>query len=105
MNDPTALRRQFQDELEALTTRLKAIQRDIHAPKSADWQEQAVDSENDEVLDALDVATREKIEGLRSALEKLDEGSYGVCEDCGDGIKAARLEAIPWASLCLKCAD
>ena len=105
MNDPTALRRQFQEELEALTTRLQAIQRDIQKPKSADWQEQAIDSENDEVLDALDVATQEKIQGLRSALQKLDQGTYGECEGCGEDIAPPRLEAIPWASLCLKCAD
>ena len=105
MTDRTALRRQFEDELRALTSRLKSIERDIQAPKSADWEEQAVDSENDEVLDALDVATREKILGLRSAVEKLDAGTYGACESCGKAISAGRLEALAWASHCVNCAE
>ncbi len=37
------------------------------------------------------------------ALEKLDEGTYGVCEGCGEDIPAARMKAIPFASLCLDC--
>ena len=105
MSDHGALRSQLEDELQTLSTRLKAIERDIQKPKSADWQEQATDSENDEVLDALDIATREKISGLRSALRKIDEGTYGRCEGCGDAISAGRLEALPWATLCLACAD
>ena len=105
MTDTPALRRQFEDELKALTNRLKSIERDIQAPKSADWGEQAVDSENDEVLDALDVATREKMTGLQSAIEKLDAGTYGLCEACGEKIGPGRLEAIAWTSHCVNCAD
>ena len=44
--------------------------------------------------------------GLRDverALHKLDDGTYGICERCGDPIGAARLEAIPWARLCISC--
>ena len=104
MIEPTALRQQFEDELRTLSTRLKAIEEGIHAPKSADWAEQAVDSENDEVLDALDTATREKIDGLRSAIGKIDSGTYGVCESCDGAIGPTRLEAIAWASQCLNCA-
>lgn len=36
------------------------------------------------------------------ALEKLDEGSYGTCDVCGDPIPAGRLEALPWAVRCVK---
>lgn len=105
MTDPAELRRQFEDELRTLTSRLQAIERDIQKPKAADWEEQATDSENDEVLDALDVATREKIESLQTALVKLDEGTYGVCESCEEEITPERLEAIPWAAVCVSCAD
>jgi DnaK suppressor protein len=38
------------------------------------------------------------------ALEKLDEGTYGTCDDCGRPIGAERLEAVPWAALCVDCA-
>jgi DnaK suppressor protein len=37
------------------------------------------------------------------ALAKLDEGSYGRCDDCGEPISPARLEAMPDAVLCVAC--
>ena len=38
------------------------------------------------------------------ALEKLEEGTYGICDGCGGTISAERLEAIPWTAHCVKCA-
>ncbi len=40
---------------------------------------------------------------IEYALHKFDEGSYGVCDNCGRSIEPARLEALPQASLCLNC--
>jgi DnaK suppressor protein len=37
------------------------------------------------------------------ALEKLEEGTYGVCDACGEPIPEERLEAIPWTALCVGC--
>lgn len=39
------------------------------------------------------------------ALEKFDEGSYGVCDRCGAAIPPERLEILPWAVLCVRCAE
>src|SRR6187200_3436983 len=41
----------------------------------------------------------------REALNRLDNGSYGVCESCGQSITPARLEAIPYTRFCVKCAE
>ena len=43
------------------------------------------------------------IADIDRALEKLDEGSYGRCDDCEEVIPPARLEAIPATSLCVQC--
>jgi RNA polymerase-binding protein DksA len=40
---------------------------------------------------------------VRAALERLDAGSYGICERCGREISARRLEALPYATLCIDC--
>ncbi|QDT53113.1 General stress protein 16O [Caulifigura coniformis] len=40
----------------------------------------------------------------RAALERLDEGRFGECEDCGESIPRARLDAIPYARYCVACA-
>lgn len=42
---------------------------------------------------------------VRDALERIDAGKYGLCEECGKSITAARLEAIPFARHCVKCAE
>ncbi len=42
---------------------------------------------------------------LRSAIQRLDDGSYGVCLQCEDEIAAKRLNAIPWAELCIRCQE
>ena len=39
------------------------------------------------------------------ALAKLDEGTYGVCDRCGAAIPPERMDAIPWAALCVRCSD
>lgn len=40
---------------------------------------------------------------VNDALAKCDRGTYGLCEDCDDRIDRARLKALPYATLCLKC--
>ena len=42
-----------------------------------------------------------KLRDVERALDKLDEGTYGSCDVCGAPIGAERLEAIPWAVLCI----
>lgn len=42
---------------------------------------------------------------VRAALERLAEGSYGVCLNCGEEIRGARLFAVPWAAYCIRCQE
>ena len=45
----------------------------------------------------------ESLERIEVALEKISNGTYGFCEECGKKIKKARLEAIPYAEYCISC--
>jgi RNA polymerase-binding transcription factor DksA len=45
------------------------------------------------------------LEAIEGALERVEEGVYGVCEECEGAISKHRLEAIPYAPLCIKCAQ
>ncbi|MGZ8593868.1 MAG: TraR/DksA family transcriptional regulator [Actinomycetota bacterium] len=45
-----------------------------------------------------------KLRDVERALAKLDEGTYGRCDGCGEQIGEERLEARPWAVRCLRCA-
>jgi RNA polymerase-binding protein DksA len=52
---------------------------------------------------ALSTAARQTVEEIQKALARMDDGTYGYCEVCGDRIPVPRLEAIPWADQCVKC--
>ena len=47
--------------------------------------------------------TRELLEQVDRALARIDDGTYGVCESCGNPIGKARLQAFPRATLCVPC--
>ncbi len=42
---------------------------------------------------------------LQDALERMDDGSYGVCAECEKPISQKRLEAVPWAKYCISCQE
>lgn len=55
-----------------------------------------------------DVAAHDKAQAVyaevRRAQQKVDEDTYGRCDNCGNAIGEGRLEALPWATLCIACA-
>ncbi len=52
---------------------------------------------------ALSAQARAAVEEIDRALAKIEQGTYGICERCGEPIKKARLKALPYASLCISC--
>ena len=42
---------------------------------------------------------------VEAALERLEEGEFGICQGCGEPIPQRRLEALPWARFCVACAE
>ena len=45
------------------------------------------------------------LDQIESSLERIEDGTYGRCEECGVRIPKMRLNAIPYAALCVKCAE
>ena len=52
---------------------------------------------------ALDIQKQTSLANIEKALRKIDEGTYGICDGCGEGIEPARMEILPYASLCINC--
>jgi RNA polymerase-binding protein DksA len=52
---------------------------------------------------ALSASATQAVEEIDRALRRMDTGSYGICERCGKKIAVARLEALPFAALCIEC--
>lgn len=63
----------------------------------------ALDSTQDEIYSRLAEAESRELAHIQYALEKMDEGAYGKCEACNCNIPQARLEALPYATLCVDC--
>ncbi len=56
-----------------------------------------------EVNILLSARDKEKLLAIEEALEKIQEGTYGVCEECGDEIGTGRMRVMPLARLCVNC--
>jgi len=56
-------------------------------------------------VEALATSLQESLDEVTEALDKLEAGTYGVCETCGKPIAPARLEAKPAARDCIDCAS
>ncbi len=52
---------------------------------------------------SLSAHARRLLGYIDTALGRMDEGSYGACENCGNAIEIERLEALPYATLCMDC--
>lgn len=102
------IRKRLLTTREELQRRVESIKADIRhsrEPLSQDFAEQAVERENEEVLDALGNAARVELNHIRKALDRMDQGDYEFCTRCGEEIPLARLEIVPYTDLCVVCAE
>lgn len=74
-------------------------------PLPADFAEQAVELENAQTLIGIDRGLMQEIRDIRHALERIENGTYGDCEACGEPIGDARHDAVPATSHCIDCAS
>jgi len=105
--DPEAVRGLLEterDELRAQLGELTAAPRDPMASVSFGKRVGEGTSQAVERITQVDAAKKldAKLRDVERALEKLDEGTYGTCDACGEPIGDERLEAIPWAVRCVK---
>jgi RNA polymerase-binding transcription factor DksA len=60
----------------------------------------------DQTVDASTLkAVKARLREIEEALARVEAGTYGTCENCGREIDIARLEAIPYTPLCMRCAE
>lgn len=48
---------------------------------------------------------RHKLRMIHRALERMERGEYGICQECDEPIAIARLRAVPWAANCVECQE
>ncbi len=54
---------------------------------------------------SVDANTEDLLRKAENALERLEQGAYGICESCATAIPVARLEVLPYTTLCVECAQ
>ncbi|WP_425102204.1 TraR/DksA family transcriptional regulator [Tropicibacter sp. S64] len=91
--------------LRELGARLTEIEEALLKEHSKDWEEMAVEREDEEMLEALGEQGQAEAAQIRHALDLLAKGEYGYCQTCGETISDARLEAVPYAVQCRACAS
>jgi RNA polymerase-binding transcription factor len=82
-------------EPDALATSIQTPDADEFAVKSAMQDVTAV---------TLDLRSR-MLKDIERSLKQIAEGTYGLCEGCGEEISSNRLQALPWARYCLACQE
>jgi RNA polymerase-binding protein DksA len=105
MPDTTEAKAKLEAQLTELEDRLSRIERDLAEPPDADSSERAVQMEDDDALEGQATLIANEIASVRRALDRIADGSYGECVNCGNEIAAGRLEARPEAALCIDCAS
>jgi RNA polymerase-binding protein DksA len=105
MSDFANVKNQLEERLKTLGVKIGELKEDLRSVHSADWEEQATEAEGDEVLEALENTALSEVAAIQAALDRIDDGTYGECASCGENINRKRLDALPYATLCISCAE
>jgi DnaK suppressor protein len=83
----------------------EAYSRERDAEATQDPADMAANAYTKELMMSMSTNDRQLLESIDAALHRIEEGGYGKCIHCGEPILEKRLEAVPWARYCLRCAD
>jgi len=104
MNQEKLKQQLLQDKAE-LAKRVTTIHDHARKPLEADSSEQAAQLGNVQVVSALETEAVEEIAEIDAALQRIENGAYGVCSSCGESISEARLTVRPASIECVDCAE
>jgi DnaK suppressor protein len=88
-----------------LVERTEDYGREADREVSQDPADKASNSYTKELLFSQSTNERNTLRLVEEAIDRLSDGSFGDCTNCGDEISAKRLEAIPWAPYCINCQE
>lgn len=87
----------FEEHAELRKDREQLLEREVEFEENA---------QKDSILEpesTIDNIVKKQLDAITAALKRMDIGDYGICERCGREIEAKRLEALPWATVCMRC--
>jgi RNA polymerase-binding transcription factor DksA len=105
VRSPEVLRAFLEDERTRLETVIAQIESE--GATNLGYGNHMADDASEAYEQAKDMALRQNAEQLltqvRDALTRFEQGTYGLCQQCRQEIDPARLKALPYVSLCLRC--
>ena len=96
-------RKRLTEELEQLKASARLTNERREGSPFGKREEEATESFELEKRLALEKRIRDQLTEVEHTLNKFEQGTYGLCDSCGQPIDPARLEALPQANLCLSC--
>ena len=92
-------------ELTEAYTKNRHYGRESDEGGTQDLADKAASSYTKEFLYSLSNTERSILEEVEAAIDRMNEGEYGTCMDCGQKISKKRLDAVPWARYCVPCKE
>ena len=86
-------------------TKNKSYGMEADGEPSQDIADKAASSYTKEFLFSLSNSERQLLQQVDDALSRIEARSYGVCAACEDSLNLKRLQAVPWATLCIDCQE
>ncbi|WLP95268.1 TraR/DksA C4-type zinc finger protein [Psychrobacter sp. M13] len=93
---------------EEYQTRIDTIKDHIQNPQdelNKDWGDQAISIRQNDTRQLLAAEAHQNLIYIENALSRIENGTYGECEVCGEEIQEQRLKAVPYATLCMDHAE
>jgi len=98
-----SVKKRLIEELEQLQAGIRPAGERREGSPFGKREEEATETLELEKRIVLEKRVRDQLAEVECALSKFEKGTYGMCDNCGQPIDPARLEALPQASLCLSC--
>ena len=93
------------EELHRMVSKTEQYGREADEESSQDVADKAASSYTKEFLFSHSSSERSIMQLVDEALDRVEDGSFGVCIACEDAIQARRLEAVPWTRYCISCQE
>ena len=92
------------EELVSVVQKTEDYGRQVNSEaEGMDLADKASSSYTKEFMFSKSDGDRQLLQEVVDALDRLDEGDFGKCMNCGEKVEGKRLEAVPWSPFCLSC--
>lgn len=96
--DLLTLKAEYEYRISKITNHLEHPQDEL----GHHWDDQAVSAQENDMRKSLLLEATENLAKVNLALARLESGEYGECAECGEEIEEGRLNAVPYATLCMR---